>query len=139
MKTCTRCKIERPLSEFHFRNTKRGTYQKWCKSCAIAVRVAYYKKNRNYEYKRNKAHTKDIKALVTEYLTKHPCVDCTESDPIVLEFDHVRGVKRDNISVMAGAGLSWKTIQLEIAKCEVRCANCHRRQTFYRRKNLLGS
>lgn len=67
--------------------------------------------------------------LVWTHLTTHPCVDCGESDPIVLEFDHVRGVKTKVISLLIGDGSSVKWIREEIAKCEVRCANCHRRKT----------
>ena len=74
-------------------------------------------------------------AFVNEYLATHPCVDCPESDPIVLEFDHVRGKKHKEVSDMAQKAYSIKTIEEEIAKCEVRCANCHRRVTYYRRLN----
>jgi hypothetical protein len=55
-------------------------------------------------------------------------VDCGESDPIVLEFDHVRGVKRGEISRLKTM-VSLETLAEEIAKCDVRCANCHRRKT----------
>lgn len=48
---------------------------------------------------------------------------------MVLEFDHVRGVKKGDVSLMARQGLALKTIDAEIAKCDVRCANCHRRRT----------
>lgn len=65
---------------------------------------------------------------VWRYLSTHPCVDCGEGDPIVLEFDHVYGVKRLAVSHMIGS-FSWATIAEEIGKCEVRCANCHRRKT----------
>jgi len=51
--------------------------------------------------------------LIESLLAKERCVDCGESDRVVLEFDHVRG----------------KKIEQEMAKCEVRCANCHRRKT----------
>lgn len=63
------------------------------------------------------------------YLCNHPCVDCGESDPVVLEFDHVRGVKDTNVAnLISGAGRMQRLMD-EIAKCDVRCANCHRRKT----------
>ena len=64
-----------------------------------------------------------------EYLTQHSCVDCRQSDPIVLDFDHVRGTKKTEVVRLVMQGYSWGTIEAEIAKCEVRCANCHRRKT----------
>lgn len=62
-----------------------------------------------------------------DFFADHPCVDCGETDPLVLEFDHLRD-KCFNI----GTGLrtyTWHAIVDEIAKCEVVCANCHRRRT----------
>ncbi len=66
--------------------------------------------------------------LLLAYLATHPCVDCGERDVVCLEFDHVSGEKVRNIANMIGE-YSWTTIEAEIAKCEVRCANCHRRKT----------
>lgn len=69
--------------------------------------------------------------VVYDYLEKHPCVDCGESDIVVLDFDHVAD-KRGAVSTLAARGCSLSTLDAEIAKCEVRCANCHRRVTSVR-------
>ena len=58
-------------------------------------------------------------------------MDCGESDLRVLDFDHVRDKKTLNVPRMAAARTyGWERIQQEIAKCEVRCANCHRKRTY---------
>jgi hypothetical protein len=75
----------------------------------------------------------NLKELVLAYKVTHPCVDCGESDPIVLDFDHVRGKKAFDVSFGAHRAYSWEHILKEIAKCEIRCANCHRRITHARR------
>jgi hypothetical protein len=73
--------------------------------------------------------------LIYEYLLTHPCVDCGENDPVVLEFDHVTGEKKYNIADVIRSGRTWQAITKEIEKCEVRCANCHRRATARRKGN----
>ena len=66
-----------------------------------------------------------------DFLRGHPCTDCGETDPVVLEFDHVRGTKRFEIS-RGITDRSFESLMLEMAKCEVVCANCHRRRTAQR-------
>lgn len=66
--------------------------------------------------------------FVHQYLQTHPCVDCGESDPIVLEFDHVRG-KTALISRMRWGSTPLELIKAELLLCEVRCVNCHMRRT----------
>jgi hypothetical protein len=77
------------------------------------------------------------------YLRDHPCADCAEPDPVVLDFDHRPGVeKRFEIARAVNASTrAWSAILQEIAKCDVVCANCHRRRTARRaghRKHLLN-
>jgi hypothetical protein len=53
---------------------------------------------------------------------------CGEANPVVLEFHHVRGRKHDAVASLV-RGHEWWTVEAEIAKCEVLCANCHRIRT----------
>lgn len=64
---------------------------------------------------------------IWDYKSTHPCVDCGESDPLVLDFDHRDGAtKKFNVHARQ---VSLEILMAEIAKCDVRCANCHRRVT----------
>lgn len=60
-----------------------------------------------------------------------PCMDCGKSYPAyVMDFDHL-GEKLFNIgSAVRERIVSLEAIQLEIAKCDVVCSNCHRERTF---------
>lgn len=70
---------------------------------------------------------------VYAHLLSHPCVDCGERDIMTLQFDHVHGEKSAAVSKLMQASVS--RVQAEIAKCEVRCGNCHRRRTLQRAKH----
>jgi hypothetical protein len=91
---------------------------------------------RRKRHRINKANSKQkAKDFVAAYLSEHHCVDCGESDPIILTFDHVRGEKKYNIADMVQKGLGIETIKAEIAKCEVTCFNCHAIRTQGRLKS----
>ncbi len=72
-----------------------------------------------------------MRAVLVDRL-KHGCLNCGLQDIRVLEFDHVRGTKVDSISEIVRRGLSWAVLRAELAKCEVRCRNCHRLVTLAR-------
>lgn len=80
------------------------------------------RKNRNNAKQRNREY-------VLSYLKKQYCIDCGENDPVVLQFDHVRGKKKHDISHLIRGQYSIKSIIEEIKKCEVRCGNCHLKRT----------
>jgi hypothetical protein len=130
---CCTCGLAKPMSEFAVKNKQRGTRSTKCRSCQAAYSREHYRRNRPSYLQRaasqRKANREQCRQQVFDYLTTHPCVDCGEVDPIVLEFDHRNAsLKRESISRMISQR-TWPIVQLEIAKCDVRCANCHRRRT----------
>ena|SRR5579872_3385032 len=104
-----------------------------CKECFRPYSNAYYRENasRYSEHRRRNARKKrrQNRERMLQILSRSACVDCGETDPLVLEFDHVRGEKVQNVGDLINSLVSWERIEDEIAKCVVRCANCHRRKT----------
>ena len=134
---CLRCGVLKPWTEFTKRGRNSNHLQSWCKACFSAYKAERHRTNHEREMRRIR-HNQDVRraasrALVRAYVLSHPCVDCGETDIVVLEFDHVRGTKVRDVSQMVRDGLKWEKIEQEISKCEVRCANCHRRATVARR------
>jgi len=133
MKTCSNCKKDKPLSDFSIRNKKKGTPQSHCKLCCKKSNRKHYKEHVNLYKDRAKnfriRRKKESYEYLRDYLKTHPCVDCGESDMVVLEFDHIRGKKFKAISKMITDTASIEDLTKEIKKCDVRCANCHRRKT----------
>jgi hypothetical protein len=85
------------------------------------------KKNLNCR-RRYKAEAKArAKQHVADYLATRLCVDCGESNPIVLDFDHRNPTEKyRSISQIIAHALGIKVLIKEIEKCDIRCANCHR-------------
>jgi len=64
------------------------------------------------------------------------CIDCGYRDyAIALDFDHHDGTK----SRLVGHCHSKAAIDAEVAKCDVRCANCHRVRHLDRRKLVTAA
>lgn len=117
------------LTQFNFKDKAQGRLNARCKMCTRkGIMAAYYKK-RNYYIER--AAIRRLKQrrmgarFLRDYLLQHSCVDCHNNNPLVLQFDHVRGAKKLEVGMMAAYGYAINTIIAEIEKCEVRCANCH--------------
>lgn len=136
MRICGKCKEEKSLDSFDFKNQSANIRSSYCKSCRTAYNKKHYRANKLYHLtkaKRNAIKSRDrVWTLKEEYLSCHSCIDCGESDSVVLEFDHVRGKKEFNIGDAVRVGYGVDRVRREIAKCEVRCANCHRRKTAKR-------
>jgi 5-methylcytosine-specific restriction endonuclease McrA len=134
-KRCCMCDAIKPLEEFHRNRWASDGLQNRCKPCNVEVNKRWYREHpevrelRMDEYARRRK--REPAAQVYDYLLEHPCVDCGEADPVVLEFDHLRDKVR-SISALVTAKVPWAKIEAEIAKCEVVCANCHRRRTAAR-------
>ncbi len=125
MKTCSTCKTSKPEEEFAKRTSK-------CKPCHRAYTRQHYQDNKVAYLEKAQRHGAAQKArnqaVILNHLATHPCVDCGESDYEVLEFDHVDPTaKLGNVGNMIKS--STQTLLSEIAKCEVRCSNCHVRKT----------
>jgi predicted transcriptional regulator len=128
MRSCSRCRQLLPATAF---NRHGNGYQWWCRECFRAYfrkRGELHRDQCRAGRRRRRARNK---AFIREYLRTHPCVDCRESDPDVLEFDHV-GMKKDHVSRLADSGYSQAALAAEISACEVVCVNCHRRRTAER-------
>jgi hypothetical protein len=79
---------------------------------------------------------RDGQEYAQAYKEARPCMDCGQSFPFpCMDFDHVRGVKKKDVSSCN----TLATVKTEIAKCDVVCANCHRLRTYIRQRLPLPS
>jgi hypothetical protein len=135
---CSRCGELKPADDFAWRRKARGQRDTFCRPCRSAYGREHYLANRqryiDQAAKVKQRLTRERTIYLIEYFKSHPCVECGETDPVVLEFDHLRD-KLFNVG-QALARRRWEAILAEIEKCEVVCANCHRRRTAKRRGAL---
>jgi hypothetical protein len=66
--------------------------------------------------KRNKEYLDNVRR-------NSKCLDCGESNPVVLQFHHRNGRGKYVIAMYTRWGLD--RLKEEIAKCDILCANCH--------------
>lgn len=129
-KRCCTCKQTKPLTDFNRMTRAKDGRQPSCRGCNAAYHYTNWDRHMAQIRARAKRRKAAGRTFILEYLRAHPCVDCGEEDIVVLEFDHLRD-KRANVSSLMNTSEIWR-IKDEITKCEVVCANCHRRRTARR-------
>lgn len=120
MKTCYRCKIEKPLTEFtprvgHREGDGSSKFSSYCKKCYV-----------DYVGLRQK----EIKILGVEYLGGK-CVRCGYKKCLAaLDFHHIDPSKKDPslATINKMRYHRWEIVKAELDKCMLLCANCHREE-----------
>lgn len=113
-KTCTRCQIIKPISEFYVRK-RSPEPTAYCKRCTIGDTLKRQRKFKQkcIEYKGGK------------------CETCGYSTCIAaLEFHHKDPYKKDFGISRARLTSFTEVIKQELDKCVMLCANCHREEHF---------
>lgn len=122
-KICSKCGIEKPLSEYHkngFDSHGQQKYRGYCKTCANALETArYYEK----------------KAFINQQ--KNYCAKCGETRTYLLEYHHKNPNEKEFTIGRLKKG-SYDVLQEEIDKCIVLCANCHREFHYLNKINNLS-
>lgn len=74
---------------------------------------------------------------IDEIKLQRGCADCGYNQhPAALHFDHVDPTNK-TFKISTSLTRRWDTVLAEIAKCVVRCANCHAVKTVERQRHVL--
>src|SRR5437588_5461626 len=105
-KACSKCGEVKLLTEFNFKNFHQGKRHCQCRGCTRMQVRRHYRLHQRYYIRKATRRKARVGAAQREwlssYLELHPCVDCGEADPRCLDFDHIKGKKRCDVSRMFG-------------------------------------
>ncbi|OGM15427.1 hypothetical protein A2V56_02840 [Candidatus Woesebacteria bacterium RBG_19FT_COMBO_42_9] len=143
MKRCSKCEMQKVYRDFYRRKRgeRAGQYYEKCKDCMKARGRNYYHLNRNRQLHLALIRRRKYLSKAKEYIARlkdRPCQDCGKRYPsFVMDFDHRLGEKKFlDVTRMVLGGWALEKIKIEIQKCDIVCANCHRIRTYG--KYMLG-
>ena len=94
-------------------------------------RRKWYAKNRKSEIGHVKRRKLEIRKWLKEYKKTLKCSRCSENHPATIDFHHKDKSEKDqDISYFVAFGYSIDRIKREIEKCDILCANCHRKEHY---------
>lgn len=116
-KTCYRCLSKKLVESPTYDHSHR-----------LLMMAEWHARNADDRYKKGKARKEFLRDWLMRYKAEVSCVVCGEDHPAVLEFHHRDpGTKRYELSVMVSRAMTISSMLEEIDKCDVLCANCHRK------------
>jgi hypothetical protein len=124
-KYCPQCREVKSVNQFAKHKNRADGLQSACKDCQHKRAKVYFQANKEKFNNRNTHNRRRNQIAVAEFLKDKACVDCGVTNPVVLTFDHVRDKKFMEVSNLVKQSYSLTVIFAEIAKCDIRCFNCH--------------
>lgn len=127
MLICSKCKQEKPETEFTKDKSKRTGFCWWCKSCN-AIRARDKSTPEHAARKRaSAARYQTNKQQLDAWKSERGCCMCAENDAVCLDLHHLDPTQKEmNVSSVISRR-TWDRVLTEIAKCVVICSNCHRK------------
>jgi len=136
-KQCKTCLEYKATDKFQKKQNNLDGLDNICAICknksSKESKTKYYEKNKKESKERaikfNNNKIAKLQKIVNKIKINKGCIDCgLKENPECLDFDHIND-KILNISFMVSRRYKLEQILQEIEKCEIRCANCHRRKT----------
>ncbi|QBI18700.1 hypothetical protein ER308_03445 [Egibacter rhizosphaerae] len=129
------------MEQFPLKRRDGSRRQSYCRACKAVYQRRWYERNRERHIDAVNTRRRELGRANRAYLNlvkTRPCADCGgRFPPYVMDFDHVRGEKRWNLSASVRR-VSPEELAAEVDKCDVVCANCHRLRTYGRYDNTTS-
>lgn len=133
---CNHCKRTLSIESFQFKDKANGIRRTKCAECQNEYSRSHYINNKEYYLNRNRQQKKRNRQTVREYKENSPCTDCKGNFPYyVMEFDH-REPELKSFNIGKTDWGNMRPINAELEKCDLVCANCHKKRTHIRRFGL---
>lgn len=132
-KTCSKCKQTRSVTSFRKRKANQDGYNGFCKLCHSDYEKNHYSNQseiiKQQRRTSNKSYADRNRAYILQYKLNHGCKYCPEKEPCCLDFHHLDSKTKLACVSQLVNGFSIDKLIAEIDKCDVVCANCHRKIT----------
>lgn len=125
-RTCKHCGVTKDLDAFYNDSIWKTKTKRFfaCRDCMNKTSRERYLISKDEVRRRTEKKQKAV-----DYLGGH-CWDCGESYPLcVYDFHHIDPKTKD-ISPAKALSQTWDRLILELDKCALLCANCHRQRHF---------
>ena len=134
---CTRCKVDKPINEFHKDKRSKTGHQSRCGPCIREVRGRHI----TPEHKRKRKNVnqlptdgitlKDKLQWIIDSKTGKPCQHCgCQPHSSALDYHHLNESEKlfslSQIRRFRTGEITLQSIKEEMKKCILLCANCHR-------------
>lgn len=128
-KVCTQCGEEKTINSFAWKNKKKNRRHSECKECHKKYDTKHYNRKKEYYLEKARKHKEKVRKWFVNFKRDKKCIECGESHPACFVFHH-RDSSKKEISIGNAIRMGWgiERLKKEIEKCDILCANCHRKE-----------